>query len=74
MSNDLRTRIETVLAENDGLCLDNDEERRRLTEQLLATFTDLDLFLVVRIHDGRVEEVRACSDSTQAAKELLEMG
>ena len=73
MPNDLRDRIEAVLTENDGICLDNDDERRQLADQLVSALTDIDLYLVARVHAGRVEEIRVYADPEQAAKELMKM-
>ena len=73
MQNDLRDRIEAVLTENDGICLDNQEERQQLARLLVSAFAALDLYLVARVHDGRVEEARAFTEPELAAKELMEM-
>jgi len=58
MASDTRNRILATLEDNDGLCLDNPEERRQLADQIIDLFDDLELYLIVRVHAGRVEEVR----------------
>ena len=73
MPSDLRTRIETVLTDNDGLCLDDLEEREQLADQLVAAFTDLDLYLVARVHGGRIDDVQVFVDQAEAAQALMEM-
>jgi len=41
MNDDLRRRVLEALERHDGVCLDNDEERERLAEALVAELTAL---------------------------------
>ena len=60
----IRKIVKEVLDNNDGLCLDNEEERNKLAAALETALSDW-IMSVMYVYDGRIKDLKDEVDTLQ---------